>query len=80
LCAVVEQSGNESGSDKEAMQVRRPMLHVFKPKALATLTDKGRTLVTLEAPAKEATGTMLEAKAVTAMAVTAMAMATRGSA
>jgi hypothetical protein len=41
LCTVVEPSGNESGSDKEAMQVRRPMLRVFKPKALATLTDEG---------------------------------------
>jgi hypothetical protein len=50
------------------------MLRVFKPKALATLTDEGRTLATLDEAAKVATGAMLEARA-----ATAMAMATRGS-
>lgn len=51
---------------KEAMQVTRPILLLFKPNALAIDTEEGRTLVTLEVPATEATGTTLVLKAAAA--------------
>jgi hypothetical protein len=44
------------------------MLRVFKPKALATLTDEGRTLATLDEAAKVATGAMLVVRAAAAIA------------